>query len=252
MSTNAEDKIVKASPSSENDENELVSVCEKLDALALEYLDKMEAYSHIRDRASEHFQQGFLHLAHAKYAMGTSKISSLSYDGRMKAQIRVCHDDKTGLISFMDGPLEESKDDEEQKIESTPVTATVRPRRRKNVAQKDVDDKENEQPGTPTQPSPETKKKTTTKNPLHWFGLFVSPSLRISQTHFVKATHELLDHVNCLKDLAQLEKQYLALAEQKKLLLKQVQDRKEFSIQSSETSVRLGAVYAQMHWHPQV
>ncbi|KAI9494551.1 hypothetical protein BDB00DRAFT_818511 [Zychaea mexicana] len=65
------------------------TVCTELDALALTYLDKLEEYTQTWQITTNQLQQGFLHLAHAKYTMGSGRISQCSYDERMKAQARV-------------------------------------------------------------------------------------------------------------------------------------------------------------------
>ncbi|KAI7850808.1 hypothetical protein BDC45DRAFT_446462 [Circinella umbellata] len=65
------------------------TICKELDALALTYLDKLEEYTQTWQITTSQLQQGFLNLAHAKYTMGSRKISQCSYDERMKAQARV-------------------------------------------------------------------------------------------------------------------------------------------------------------------
>lgn len=91
---------------SNEEETTLDAVCKELDALALDYLQKIDEYTQLWRHTSSTLQQvfiyilsvafadkrsikGFLQLAHAKYTMGSNTISKCSYDERMKAQIRV-------------------------------------------------------------------------------------------------------------------------------------------------------------------
>ncbi|KAF1799311.1 hypothetical protein FB192DRAFT_1132176 [Mucor lusitanicus] len=59
------------------------------------------------------------------------------------------------------------------------------------------------------------KKIKKSGDPLHWFGLFVSPSLRTSQEHFKSATEQLVDQVNRIRELQAMEKRYHQLQEEK-------------------------------------
>ncbi|KAI8081542.1 uncharacterized protein BX664DRAFT_195937 [Halteromyces radiatus] len=52
-------------------------------------------------------------------------------------------------------------------------------------------------------------------NPLHWFGVLVSPSLRTSQEHFQTALTHLIDMANLVHDIENLEQQYKALKKDK-------------------------------------
>lgn len=62
------------------------------------------------------------------------------------------------------------------------------------------------------------KKIKKSGDPLHWFGLFVSPSLRTSQDHFKTATEQLIHQVNRVNQLKYIEKRYHELQEEKLVL----------------------------------
>lgn len=62
------------------------------------------------------------------------------------------------------------------------------------------------------------KKIKKSGDPLHWFGLFVSPSLRTSQDHFKIATEQLIHQVNRVSQLKYIEKRYHELQEEKLVL----------------------------------
>ncbi|KAI8059982.1 uncharacterized protein B0P05DRAFT_558272 [Gilbertella persicaria] len=137
------------------------SICKQLDALTVSYFNKLNEYNHHWQDAADHFQQGFVDLAHAKYTMGARTLSQYSYDERMKAILQVDIDEQEQMHP-------------KQVIQHTAT---------KQLDDIDDDDKESIK-------LKEKKKKST--NPLHWFGLLVSPSLRLSQDHFKKGKHFLL------------------------------------------------------------
>ncbi|CEI88821.1 hypothetical protein CU097_001918 [Rhizopus azygosporus] len=165
--------------------------CQELDAITLTYLSKLEEYMQVCNETANHFQQGFLDLAHAKYTMGTRTISRYSYDSRMKASLKV--EIENDLVCVMD----DNKEKEEQ-VEG------LRNRHQKEQIQSKDDSKDE---------SNDTKKKN--RDPLYWFGLLVSPSLRTSQKHFSLATERLIDQVNRIKELRELEIKYKELMEKK-------------------------------------
>ncbi|KAI9303616.1 hypothetical protein BJ944DRAFT_165124 [Cunninghamella echinulata] len=71
-----------------NDE-QLEAIYNKLDALTVTYLTKLNQYTLNRNTSSDRLQKGFMDLAHAKYTMGAKTISHYSYDERMKAKLQM-------------------------------------------------------------------------------------------------------------------------------------------------------------------
>ncbi|CAO3595554.1 unnamed protein product [Absidia cylindrospora] len=67
----------------------------------------------------------------------------------------------------------------------------------------------------------EKKAAKTNGNPLHWFGLLVSSSLRTSQNHFQTATTHYIDLANLIHELEIMEQQYQSLKKKKQDLMDQ-------------------------------
>ncbi|KAG1447194.1 hypothetical protein G6F46_006454 [Rhizopus delemar] len=158
------------------------SVCEELDALTVSYLSILEEYREQWKESSRELEEGFLELAHAKYTMGTKVISQYSYDTRMKANLEVEIDDLNRI---------NIKKDEKMK-------------RKEGLRQRKMKKEEEEE-----------KKKERKRDPIYWFGLFVSPSLYKSQDKFKKSIESLIEQVNKMKRLEEIEKRYKELIKEK-------------------------------------
>lgn len=63
----------------------------------------------------------------------------------------------------------------------------------------------------------EEKKKERKRDPIYWFGLFVSPSLYKSQDKFKKSIESLIEQVNKMKRLEEIEKRYKELIKEKEM-----------------------------------
>ncbi|KAG1444689.1 hypothetical protein G6F56_010191 [Rhizopus delemar] len=175
------------------------TICDELDALTLTYLSKVSEYIELCKDNSNHFQKGFVELAHAKYTMGTRTISHYSYDKRMKASLQVETDDLKRVSIKQDKSEKDKPEQMKEKEEGL--------RKRNTQTSNDSEPK--------IEPKQEKKVKKTNKDPLHWFGLFVSPSLRTSQKSFKLATEKLIDQVNTIIELKEMEERYHDLLESK-------------------------------------
>ncbi|KAI8339687.1 hypothetical protein BC941DRAFT_421177 [Chlamydoabsidia padenii] len=200
-----------------DDDARLEKVCKELDDLTLLYLSKLNQYTQSRVATSDALQKGYLDLAHAKYTMGAKAISHLSYDERMKAQVDllVNHNNQSPytLTRLPAKDDKESTDKDDSGL-----------RQRKEKGQTKDTDSVTENKGA--------KKKVVkvNGNPLHWFGLLVSPSLRTCQNHFQAATTHLVDLANMVHDLNGMEQQYQTLKEEKSKLLGQQLDKTTVSL----------------------
>ncbi|OAD05719.1 hypothetical protein MUCCIDRAFT_106275 [Mucor lusitanicus CBS 277.49] len=197
--------------------NNYKAICQELDTLSIAYLTKLNEYSQQWKETGGQFQKGFLDLAHAKYTMGARTVSHFSYDERMKAILQVEIDDQSTMHTKTIAPpakpkpaaLDENKDglrkrnvhEPEKKKNSEWVAVEEKPQDDKDHIE--LDEKKNK------------KKIKKSGDPLHWFGLFVSPSLRTSQEHFKSATEQLVDQVNRIRELQAMEKRYHQLQEEK-------------------------------------
>ncbi|KAI9316647.1 hypothetical protein BX666DRAFT_1945451 [Dichotomocladium elegans] len=202
-------------------EKEIDKLCKDLDAIALKYLSKLEEYTQNWQITSRQLQQGFMHLAHAKYTMGPTTISPCSYDERMKAQTRVT---VTGQqVMPLEIPPPESSNTSSSGIRlRQPQLRRNRhhnPWRHDNYQRDSADHNEFEMDEKLNRIH---KNATHSRDPLHWFGLLVSPSLRTSQDHFKIATHRLIEQVNFIHELDALEVRYRKLEQQKLSLMESI------------------------------
>lgn len=197
------------------------SVCEELDSIALTYLTKLNEYTHQWKDTSNEFQQAYLDLAHAKYTMGARTISHYSYDERMKASLQVeLEEDSDQLVLKKVEPSQKPQEKDSNKTDKEGLRKRHEPPKRKNSDWVQIDEKSSLSSDNDEIELDEKKNKKIKKNgdPLYWFGLFVSPSLRSSQTHFKTAAEQLIHQVNRINELKSLEKRYQELQEEKIIL----------------------------------
>ncbi|CEP12734.1 hypothetical protein [Parasitella parasitica] len=195
--------------------NNYEAVCEELDSLSISYLTKLNEYTQQWKETSGQFQKGFLDLAHAKYTMGARTISHFSYDERMKAtlQVEIDHQDKIHSKTIAPPTRPKPVLDEKDGLRKRNIHE---PKKKKNSEWVAVEEKpENVDNGIELDEKKNEKKIKKSSDPLHWFGLFVSPSLRTSQEHFKSATEQLINQVNRIHELQSMEKRYHQLQEEK-------------------------------------
>ncbi|KAG2203277.1 hypothetical protein INT47_000197 [Mucor saturninus] len=190
------------------------SVCEELDGLALSYLNILNEYTHQWKDAGNEFQQGFLDLAHAKYTMGARTISHYSYDERMKALLQVEIEDSNDITLKHVLPPIKVPDNKNEGLRKRHESA-----KKKNSEWVQTEDNSfSDNDDIELDEKKNKKKIKKSGDPLHWFGLFVSPSLRTSQDHFKTATEQLIHQVNRVNQLKYIEKRYHELQEEKLVL----------------------------------
>ncbi|KAJ2962722.1 hypothetical protein NQZ79_g2187 [Umbelopsis isabellina] len=222
----------------------LKSVCEKLDSIASQYLEEADALTALKRELGNEFAKGFLDLGHAKYTMGASKLSRYSYDERMKSlfevNINASHKEEDTVYSisnvvFNDEEREKDTEYDEKQISEEMDKLSLR-QRAKNDTDNDAhcsNPKESDGGNTDqiTEKDPSTKpltkstkkKKVIDRDPLHWFGLLVSPSLRTSQQHFKSVISRCIQQANHEHKLAKLETQYLVLRQEKLEIIQEIE-----------------------------
>ncbi|CAO3632454.1 unnamed protein product [Cunninghamella blakesleeana] len=189
-------------------------------------------------------------LAHAKYTMGAKTISHYSYDERMKAKLQIkinSQNDQPFEMITPPPPTEEetakkkeskNKEGLRQRKEST-INKKKHDNNNSNESewmQKDPNDITEKEEYEMDEKKPKKKEKRNiikaSNDPLHWFGLLVSPSLRTSQAHFKSATTQLIEIINLVHELDKLEEEYIHLEQKKQELLqaKQQQERETLQV----------------------
>ncbi|SAM04708.1 hypothetical protein [Absidia glauca] len=222
-----------------DDIDRLESVCRELDDLTLLYLSKLNQYTQSRTTTTHTLEKGFLDLAHAKYTMGAKTISHLSYDERMKAQVELSVDRGSSSTYTLTRPSAEVSAEDSEAVTSDDDQGLRQRKGTTKGQQKDSeeDDAKEHKADKPDSAKKEKKAAKTNHNPLHWFGLLVSPSLRTSQGHFQIATTHLVDLANLVHDLDTLDQQYEGLKNEKRQLLEQQSIDKTTAALASTTLV---------------
>ncbi|CAO3651161.1 unnamed protein product [Mucor fragilis] len=149
--------------------------------------------------------------------MGARTVSHFSYDERMKAVLQVEIDSQSKMhAKTIAPPIVKPKPAPDEKKDGLRKRNVHEPEKKKNSEWVAVEEKP--QSGKDDIELDEKKNKKKIKksgDPLHWFGLFVSPSLRTSQEHFKSAAEQLVDQVNRIRELETMEERYHQLQEEK-------------------------------------
>ncbi|CAO3672142.1 unnamed protein product [Umbelopsis vinacea] len=218
--------------------DQLKSVCEQLDNLAIQYIEEADAISKLKQNIGNEMAKGFFNLGHAKYTMGTNKLSRYSYDERMKSLYKIKvneqRDNRNDVFSITNVEFDDESKANENLSDTAKDEVTEQLNkltlRQRTAAQANADRtvpemlKENEKDESATNTEKRASKKRTEKrpidrNPLHWFGILVPASLRTCQQHFKNAALYTLEEANHLNRLTVLEEQYQALQKRKAQIL---------------------------------
>ncbi|KAJ5937367.1 hypothetical protein N7454_004667 [Penicillium verhagenii] len=181
---------------------------QSLDVLLEQYLHLLDRQQELQSGLAKQLSSGFLALAHANYTCPPGRRYGADYyDERMKA---------TRKISIQNGPEDESTDSTELtetnntqshetgylfNMENVPSPQPEEKAETNEESQpKDSESKETPQldtdataksdspveDSTPVTPPAKSKspKKTRPKDPIHWYGILVPPSLRTAQKSF--------------------------------------------------------------------
>ncbi|CAG8492800.1 10350_t:CDS:2 [Ambispora gerdemannii] len=232
-----------------NSSEKLTEICEQLDTVVLEYLDLISSYKEQWKRISKELENGFLSLAHAKYAMGPSLLTQHQYDGRMKADTRVIISENQGakansfdnelgqsnncqliLISgILDGP-------ELDMLFAGDIAADTLEAgglRQRNIK---VSEKENNINMSENLEKHNYTKKRSIKNPLNWFGILVPSSLRESQNSFKQGLQEMINIINMRTKIHVKGQEYKKLKVEKELFLSSYHNINNDAIDAAATS----------------
>ncbi|KAI8581064.1 hypothetical protein K450DRAFT_234460 [Umbelopsis ramanniana AG] len=220
---------------------QLKTVCEKLDQLTVEYIQEADAVSKLKETLGKEIAKGFFDLGQAKYSMGTSKLSRYSYDERMKSLYKIQVDEQgengNDIFSISNVEFKDENDGEETgqiKDEVTEKLSNLSLRQRKPAH--DTPEKEQLETKGEKETTEETKPKTKSKNkktkevrkidrnPLHWFGILVPSSLRTTQQHFKTVVTQIVEEANLVNRLSVLEKRFEELQKEKERILCEVLD----------------------------
>nr|CAG8452560.1 10358_t:CDS:2 [Entrophospora candida] len=216
-------------------------LCDKLDDVLLEYFSFISNYQEQWKQINTELENGFLQLAHAKYTMGSGRITQNQYDERMKASTRVLISkvetavtDTSNLINSSnehnytlinyDKFSEDDVDDSDKIIIKNTTSSTLRQRSLKSTNKEEMEDSGIKK----------SSKIKVNKNPLNWFGILVPSTLRDTQKHFKQALVSMVMIINIHNKILEKENEYKHLKQQKALRINQIleSDKKETNDES--------------------
>lgn len=177
---------------------------DKLDALWEKHLTLLDSYHQAQQDIARHFSSGFFDLAQATFK-STSRVryGQESYDDRMQATTRfnVSIDDQDvpclvlELHDTTSPSTEDSNGDSnkglsnrkaDEKEEDTPGQQPTPPTTPPRESEKQLPEKQKQENESETAYDKEATKKKV-RDPIHWYGILVPPSLRSSQKSFKSA-----------------------------------------------------------------
>lgn len=169
----------------------------RLDELLEQHLELLDQYTTLREELSKTFSAGFFSLAQAQRASALGagrRYGKDCYDERMKAQRRVhIKHDESRTTSYVISKPNLPQKTEHQDSKQTDVQSTK-------------DDHENEETMEQEKPLADTttqsseihptkklpKQDPALRDPLTWFGILAPPTLRQTQSHFVKVVEHAI------------------------------------------------------------
>jgi hypothetical protein len=186
---------------------------DQLDALWEKHLILLDSYHRAQQQIASHFSRGFFDLAQATFKSTTRvRYGQEYYDDRMQATTRfeasVDRQDTPHLaLKVNDTPSPSTKPSNKDATEKSPVSSEESDK--KDQEDKSEEQGQNDEPDKSKQEDkPEDKEKALNKvrDPLHWYGILVPPSLRSSQKSFNSAIHSpVMDAANSAQALHRVD-----------------------------------------------
>ncbi|ORX96927.1 hypothetical protein K493DRAFT_336727 [Basidiobolus meristosporus CBS 931.73] len=200
-------------------------------------MSEMEVYQTHLENLKNSFKEGFYHLGQAKYIMGASKLSRISYDSRMAASAVVAKPETTPSVSDTVDDLalsleflqiskktpKKAKNEEaqEEKIRRRHKdTASEEPTGEEEKAEENTEPEDTEVPSTKEKVEDDTTEEEVTfiRDPLTWFGFLTPPALREAQGQFKHALDASISVVNARQTVEAKALHYEQLLKEKREL----------------------------------
>ncbi|KAH0290498.1 hypothetical protein M436DRAFT_80677 [Aureobasidium namibiae CBS 147.97] len=170
---------------------------DQLDTLWEKHLTLLDSYHQAQQQIARHFSSGFFHLAQATFKSTTRvRYGQEYYDDRMQATTRFEPSIDTKDVSHLalklnHTPCPSTKHSDKESTEMSPHSKEKHNQEKQadKLGEQGEEDKPEEQN---QEDKPDDKEKTHNKlrDPLHWYGILVPPSLRASQKSFSSAMHD--------------------------------------------------------------
>lgn len=185
---------------------------DQLDALWENHLTLLDSYHQAQQQIARHFSSGFFDLAQATFKSTTRvRYGQEYYDDRMQATTRfeasIDNKDVSHLALILnDTPSPSTKGSDKESTDKSPDFDNDSNKQ----GQEDTSDEQEDRdkPEQQEQDKPDDKAKTHNKvrDPLHWYGILVPPSLRASQKSFISAIHDpVIDATNAAQALRRVD-----------------------------------------------
>jgi hypothetical protein len=186
---------------------------DQLDALWEIHLTLLDSYHQAQQQIARHFSSGFFNLAQATFRSTTRvRYGQEYYDDRMQATTRfeasVNDRDIPHLaLKVNDTPSTSTKPLNEDSSEKPSDANEMPDEQRKYDKPEEQGEKDNpEEQEQEDKPDDKEKAHNKVRDPLHWYGILVPPSLRSSQKAFNSAIHDpVIDAVNSAQALHRVD-----------------------------------------------
>uniref|UniRef100_A0A8C5Q652 Vacuolar ATPase assembly protein VMA22 n=1 Tax=Leptobrachium leishanense TaxID=445787 RepID=A0A8C5Q652_9ANUR len=187
-------------------QDELSTVCRKLDLLTLRLMDDLEHLRSKRDALNRLIEKGWLSLSQSRYSMGQKFVSALQYKQDMVPSVSVQDRQTCDGSTVFEVERESVTGGNRGEVEEIGAAeAVLRHRRGPTKA---------EPQGDPTK----LPVISSCQDPLRWFGILVPQTLRQAQSSFHEGILLAADVASLQNHIEQIYIQYRSLTAQKHLL----------------------------------
>ncbi|CAB1335837.1 unnamed protein product [Coregonus sp. 'balchen'] len=171
--------------------------CVLLDKKLLVFMDQLELLEEKRGRLNSLIEQGWFSMSKARYSMGNKQVSALQYGSEMEPLVRV---------------------------HTRTLESGVRRRVKTKEEVPEMDQSDNKQPSTETEPAPASKPEPNPQqDPLKWFGILVPQTLKQAQASFKQ---ELSAEVAALQSAVLTTRQQLQMKQKSSSQIPEQTDRR--------------------------
>ncbi|KAK6304072.1 hypothetical protein J4Q44_G00265260 [Coregonus suidteri] len=202
--------------------------CVLLDKKLLVFMDQLELLEEKRGRLNSLIEQGWFSMSKARYSMGNKQVSALQYGSEMEPLVRVhTRTLESGEAEFQT-KRRTLKSPEERQVEDIGPKDKEGVRRRVKTKEEvpEMDQSDNKQPSTETEPAPASKPEPNPQqDPLKWFGILVPQTLKQAQASF-KQVVELSAEVAALQSAVLTTRQQLQMKQKSSSQIPEQTDRR--------------------------
>jgi hypothetical protein len=188
---------------------------DRLDALWEKHLVLLDSYHQAQQQIARYFSTGFFDLAQATFKSTTRvRYGQEYYDDRMQATTRfeasVDKQDTPRLALIVnDTPSSSTKpaNKDPTSTEKPPDSNTeTSDQGQEAKSEEQGSENKSEEQGSENKSEDKEKAHNKVRDPLHWYGILVPPSLRSSQKSFISAIHNpVIDAANSAQALHRID-----------------------------------------------